>query len=104
MITRDDYIKNRATHRQYYNEYVMPRIRELVLERFSAERLQEALAEDEHLNSIALSKWDGVAQNITGDHQLHAMLKERGDFMTQAAAVCILKEAARQVVEQTQPA
>jgi hypothetical protein len=102
MNTRQDYLNNKCTHREYYAQFVTPRIKDEVRKYFGVEQLKRALATDEHLNSIELHKWDALggypARRLSG-----AALKEAGDGSTMATTVCILKEAARQIVEEAQP-
>lgn len=94
--TRQDYLGRKCTHRQYYAQFVGARERQLVSFRFGVDYLKAALVKDEHLNVIPLSSWDRLSLQV----DRHADMRAAGDYQTLASAVCILKEAARQVCEQ----
>lgn len=98
MITRQDYLNKKATHREFYAQFVTPELKKQVLQSIGIEKLKSA-ANDEHLNSIPLSFWDSMAGYARTDFIVNKM-KECGDFLTLAGCVCILKEAARQVIEE----
>jgi len=90
MYTRKDYLNGLCTHKQYYAQFVTPQVRNAVLTRIGRERL--VASDDEHLNDISLQTWDSLPQPASGK------LRELGDFITKAGAVCIYKEAARQIL------
>lgn len=95
MIKRKAYLDGEATFAQYYGDLV----EELHIKNtpFGAERLRKEFDRDEHLNGIPLAKWDGWA-GLLMDYQgpkIRAAFKARGDFVTQAGLVCLLKEVAR---------
>lgn len=94
MITRSDYMNGKATHDQYYADIVKaiggPDNIQLP---FSVERIREALSlGDEHLNSLPLINWDAFVPSLTG---ASSACKERGDRLSLATGVCILKCAAK---------
>jgi hypothetical protein len=91
MFTRDQYLNGKCTHRQYYAQLVTESHR-LAAESFGIDNLRRAFAEDEHFNSIPLASWDARAG-------LRADYKSLGDGRSLAGDVCILKEAARQLIE-----
>jgi len=98
MRTRSDYMNDRCTHREYYADVAaaagveFPPDHELVM------RSRAALqAGDEHLNTIPLKTWDAWAD--TQRASMSRALKERGDFWSLAAGVCVAKEAAKQAAE-----
>lgn len=100
---RSDYIGNlpdgavRATHRQYYGQFVTPEIKNLVLRRIaSVEQLVKAAQADRHLNNIPLQQWD----NVRVFSSTAKALEQAGDYLTLCGQVCILKEAALQIVEE----
>jgi len=99
-MTRQDYMANKATHRQYYAQFVTPQVRDWVEKRFGYLQLGRAVKAGEHLNTIPLHLWDKLANcHILSNCEIRAMLAKAGDGMSLATAVCILKEAGRQVVE-----
>jgi hypothetical protein len=98
MISRKDYMDKKATYREYYGQFVNETIKNLVLGRFGIKRLRKAFKEDEHLNSIPLYSWDSMVYTLRSPEMIKA-IKETGDFFSLAGGVCILKEAARQVIE-----
>lgn len=53
-------------------------------------------AGDEHLNTIPLRYWDGLA--LSACPSLTRAFKEHGDFYSLAGGVCAMKQAARDAV------
>ena len=97
MITRGQYLDGEATHREYYAQFVTEGIKTTVLSRFDIDRLVSAFNADEHLNGIPLQSWDNIRfYNM----EVIRQMEECGDGLTLAGQVCILKEAARQIVEE----
>lgn len=101
-ITRQQYLNNTKLHNEYYAQFVTEEIKQLVLRRFGIEKLCAAYEEDTDLNSIPLVNWDGL-----GIHLMHGsryldrqLIKETGQGYSNAGAVCILKEAARQLIQE----
>ena len=99
-MTRAEYLAatgdRGAAHRAYYGQFVTQYIRETVQKRFGVRALREALEADPHLNGIPLGSWD-MLTGCTKTQQ--GALKAAGDSWSLAGGVCILKEAALQVVE-----
>ena len=93
MLTRSDYLNNKCTHREYYAQFVTRYEKALVASQFGKKKLAEEFKKDESLNGIALQEWDNLARFINTN------MRQHGDCLALAGAVCILKEAARQVVE-----
>lgn len=95
MFSREDYVNGKVTYRDYYGQFVTPEAKAIVRALISVERL--IASTDRHLNDIPLQKWDRLpTPRFLGDK-----MKRCGDYLTQAGKVCILKEAARQIVEDT---
>lgn len=95
MITRAQYLNHEHTHREYYAQFVTPGI----LHRVKAvlgEKIRKS--RDPHFNDISLNQWDELGLSFA-NIELRKKLKERGDFLTQAGMVCILKEAGKQIKE-----
>lgn len=104
-MTREQYMTNsidetdadkEAKHRQYYGQYVTPYIRARVLGYFG-DRLFKVPDSDVDLNSLPLREWDFLARSGLG--ALAVPMKDNGDYLTLGSAVCILKEAARRIIE-----
>ena len=93
MLTRSDYLNNKCTHREYYAQFATRYEKALVASQFGKKKLAEEFEKNENLNGIALQEWDNLARFINTNMRAH------GDYLTLAGAVCILKEAARQVAE-----
>jgi hypothetical protein len=91
MITRKDYLEGRATHSEYYGQFVqsvhMSRVK------LFKKKIKEST--DKHFNDIPLEFW----QRLALPSYAEAKMKEAGDYVTLAGAVCIIKEAARQLKE-----
>ena len=94
MISRKQYTKGEFTHREYYAQYVGDHERNLVLKKLGLKRLEKHFQADFQDDRIELSEWDALMPFIQPD------FRSRDDFPTIAGLVCVLKEAALQVVEQ----
>ncbi len=105
-MTREEYMSSsredgKKAHMEYYGQFVTPYIRHLVSRKFG-DRLNHCT---EHFNEIPLEEWDVLAGGtgsrssgkVSFPADLAVSLKSVGDFMTLSVAVCILKEAARQI-------
>lgn len=95
MNTRQDFIQKRCTYREYYSQFVNEEIRARVARRFSIEGLKQAFVVDPNFTSIPMREWDMLAIRIEPAIKFVSVGEER----TQAVMVCIVKEAALQVVE-----
>ena len=94
IYTRKDYMSHKCTHAEYYGQLVTQGMKEHV-----ARAIPQALAKstDPHFNDISLTTWDRLGMM----YGLRSEFKELGDFRSKAGIVCVLKEAARQVKEET---
>jgi len=97
MILRRDYLNKKATHREYYSQFVTDEIKALVTRHFGKVSLTHAYQLNEHFNNIKSVQWDVLTMSFSCDKKM----REAGDYATTAGKVCILKEAARQVAEET---
>lgn len=97
MKTRKEYLNNECTHSEYYGQFVTNSIKSLVKQQFGIQVLRDSYASDEHLNNIPLVKWDVIAPLVTSGGKM----KDCGDYLTLSGQVCILKEAARQLIEES---
>jgi len=93
MITRKEYMDNKATHRQYFSQFVTDEIKGVVKRTLHLKRLLHS--KDEHLNDIPLVLWDKMYLP-----PLNISMESVGDYLTMAGKVCILKEAAKQIIEE----
>lgn len=93
-FTRTQYLNNECTHSEYYAQIVTNSTRDLVKRIFGIDTLISAYGTDQHFNSIPLYKWDRIAGSVGSN----ASMKELGDVLTLSGQICILKEAARQLV------
>lgn len=109
VITRADYMEGRATHRQYYGQFVNDEVKHSVMYKFGLERLLAST--DEHLNDLPLREWDALGGFIFRYGEIVSrpatfypidgkLLKEAGEGYSPAVAVCVFKEAARQIIEE----
>ena len=94
IYTRKDYMTNKCTHAEYYGQLVTQGMKEHV-----ARAIPQALAKstDPHFNDISLTTWDRLGMV----YSLRDEFKALGDIKSDAGMVCVLKEAARQVKEET---
>ena len=95
IYTRKDYMTDKCTHAEYYGQLVTQGMKEHV-----ARAIPQGLARstDPHFNDIPLATWDriGSVYRLLGPE-----FEKLGDFMSSAGLVCVLKEAARQVKEES---
>lgn len=98
MKLRKDYMEKRITHAEYYGQFVSPAIKSMVLSGFS---LAELLAsKDSSLNDLPLARWDLLAGGM-GSTLCAGKLQEAGDMPSLGSAVCILKTAAHQIINES---
>jgi hypothetical protein len=88
--TRQQYLDRECTHRQYYAQLVTEHTRERVAREIGLDRLLAST--DEHLNDIPLKEWDRIKPSFNGPWP-------EGDHHSLAGAVCVNKEAARQIID-----
>lgn len=104
-MTRTEYMRSNsksdspseraAIHRAYYAQFVDERVRIMVMRTFGKTKLLES--RDEHFNDIRLQAWDCLVSQL--GKRTDTLLREKGDWLGLGTGVCILKEAARQLVE-----
>ena len=95
MLSRNDYLNRKCNHREYYAQFVTEETRNRVLQRFSIELLLKS--DDQYFNDITSVKhWDAIAYPSSSTV---ALLRLAGDGPTLSGLVCIMKEAARQLVD-----
>jgi hypothetical protein len=98
LITRTAYLAHslpdqKTAHRAYYAQFVTP----AHFSRLKSLADQIKCSQDPYFNDIELSAWDRLAVPIPAGSA--SIMRECGDYPTLAGAVCILKEAARQIRE-----
>jgi len=96
MFTRKQYMAGECSHREYYAQFVAPRVLAAVSS-VDVRRLIKC-SDQENFNTIPLSHWDQleVAVRSGVDRQL---LRAAGETWSPATSVCIAKEAAHQLVD-----
>lgn len=98
MITRNDYMAGNCTHREYHAQFVTNLIKKTVKTVIGLDKLLAST--DKYLNDIPLRRWDILAANPYLFTGLSKQMKLCNDYPTQAGLVCILKEAAKQIIEE----
>ena len=98
MLTRQDYLAGRCSHREYYGDIVdelRTKYEINVRDTFWIDGVREALDYgDEALSFIPVSQWDNMASFWL--RLFREPLEVRNAPVSLAACVCIYKEAARQ--------
>lgn len=94
-MTRQEYL-NKNAHREYYAQYVDHPTKQLVLRTIGFNALIDS--NNKHFNDIPLRRWDGLVKRLS--QKVVDKLKANGDYLSLGVGVCILKEAARQLVEE----
>ena len=97
MHKRSDYMAKNCTHREYYGQFVDDEIRNAVGSTIGMGRILAST--DKHLNDIPLAEWDRMCHRFLRDTSNR--MRDAGDFLSMAGWVCIAKEAARQLTDET---
>ena len=103
-FTRQQYMDNECTHEQYYRQFVTAAMKREVANTFGVDRILRAMDQDAkkgNLNAIPLAEWDRVGLRFRA--VLHAPMREAGDGISLAGLVCVMKQAARMLVEKSKP-
>lgn len=120
MITRQDYLKDSSNlHRQYFGQFVNENVKKHLLNTFDLETLKKSQAKDEFFNTklTPLEKWDLLGgfkfSKTTGEILMkpqsnldilpldYNLIREAGDGISSSLVVCVYKEAARQIIEES---
>lgn len=96
LFTRKQYLNNECTHGQYYGQFVTESTIKTVLSYFSKDELTQCYAEDKHLNNIKFYVWDRMPL-----YAATYKMKDCGDSLSMSGKVCILKCAAKMIIEST---
>jgi len=91
MYTKQDYLKGKCNHREYYSQFVNDNVKQMIIDRIGKDKIINS--KDENFNDIPLKIWD----NIGLPYGICDLLHQVGDFYTLGGQVCILKEASRQI-------
>lgn len=94
LFTHKQCMDNEITHEQYYRQFVTDETIRTVLRYYIKERLVKELNADKHLSGIKLDIWDRMPLNAAT-----YKMKDCGDRLTSAGKVCILKQAAKMIIE-----
>lgn len=91
QFTRQDYLNNRCTHAEYYDQFVTDYHVQHVGKSVGVAKIKNST--NEHFNDIPLATWDMIrlAPGIV------ETMKSAGDGLTLAEQVCINKAAARRI-------
>jgi hypothetical protein len=98
LISRLDYMNKKASHEQYYAQFVTPGVLNRIKNAFSRKDLEAG--KDDHFNNIPLQYWNELMPVVP--YEIVNKLNACGDSPTLAGVVCILKEGARQLVSKPQ--
>ena len=92
-FTRQDYLDNQCSHREYYAQFINQGVKNRVQQALGLENIQKST--DPYFNDIPLMCWDQAMIPVPG--WIAIKMKELGDYATLSSAVCIAKEAAKQI-------
>ena len=107
MYTRAQYLNKECTHREYWAQFVTKRMRDMVLRNIPLERLQRS--QNEYFSDVTqLADWDVMKnatfamlnQKVWREIQYPEYKDPRSIGWSMSDNTCLLKEAARQIVEQ----
>lgn len=93
MFTRTQYLDRECSLTAYYSQFVTDATKRVVKSYIGLRKLKNST--DEHFNDIPLQTWDSLP--IAYNRQA---MESCGDYLTLAGHVCIMKEAARQILEE----
>ena len=93
MITKQDYIDGKVSHREYYGQFVDLAVKAGILRDIGLEKI--LASKDESFNDIPLSVWDFLP--CVRSNEINEKLIACGDFPSMAVLCCIAKEGARQL-------
>jgi hypothetical protein len=104
-MNRKEYMTNpNGLHRAFYGQFVTPFIRRSVADSIGFDKLRAS--KDGHFNDIPLSRWDRLSESlqsvlsVPGEIEYPNRPECAGKkFYSLCNGVCILKEAARQLLE-----
>lgn len=96
MKTRQQYLNKEVTHREYYSQFVTESVKNRLKKTLKISSLESG--KDKHFNNIPLFFWDHFMPVVPSE--ISKKLQECGDYCTLSGVVCILKEAAMQIVEE----
>ena len=93
MKTRRDYIDGKVTFSEYYAQFITPELIKAVTDKIGIDKVKAS--KDPHLNDIPLHSWDNLFQDYNLKKEIALKMKEAGDYLSIAGAVCTAKECAR---------
>jgi hypothetical protein len=108
MFTRAQYLNKECTHREYWAQFVTPGMKSMVARNFALERLQRS--QNEYFNDVTrLDQWDIMRGNTFAMLDLKKWREIHYPEYTDPKSIgwslsdntCLLKEAARQLVEES---
>ena len=95
MIHKKEYMDGNKVHEEYYGQFVTDKVKQLVARTFSIPVLLDS--KDPHLNDIPLKRWDFLVYYLGSSTD--RKLRECGDWLSLGTGVCILKQAAKQLIQ-----
>ncbi len=102
MDTLPAYVPGQVSnhHRRYWAQFVTQGALSIVRNTVGLDRLRAST--DPYLNDIELAVWDRMAggSGRVPNYMPYSKIKEAGEGYSLSTGVCILKEAARQLIEQ----
>ena len=100
MKTKKQYLNREVTHREYHAQFVTNRMKSVVKQKFGVQKLKDCINKDKYLNNIPLSEWEKLGCLLTKNSETRKRIKRTGSFWALADGVCIVKEAAKQLIEE----
>jgi hypothetical protein len=93
---RKRHLAGDTTHQEYYSAIAKDCGVSFAKSSMLPEIITALAHGDEHLNEIELHRWDNLGWHLAGQKRVKEAFKQRGDFVTTAGLVCVLKAAARE--------
>jgi hypothetical protein len=94
MLNRHDYLLGKGDIREYYSQFVTPKVIEVVVHFWGKSVLENST--DFWMNDLPLEKWDLLLNKLP---PFAIRFSDLGDLPTKAGFLCVAKEAARQYLD-----
>ena len=101
MYSRQDYLNHQVSLEEYYGQFVTDYIKRCVQAHFGIEMIACAYQGNRYFDNIPLNQWDAITLiPDTWNKDFQEKMLATGDFISLGTRVWVLKEAARQLVEE----
>jgi len=98
MYSREQYMNKECSHDEYYLQFDCERLQEMILLKWSPERLKAEYEADKHFNNLSLGIWDNISKAMA-----HRIMEVNGKIngrpgWSLSDGVCAAKASARKTI------